>query len=583
MRNRAGGIGWVFAVAATGLLFVVLSLLGTVLGSVGDTATMGSFTLKNYWQLALAPDLVEVLLNTVMLGLGSIAVMLVFSLPICWLLARTDFPWKGTMMTLLTAKLAVPGFITAMAYVWLFNPNSGIANKMFGATGIGATPVFDVYSLTWICFLQGLVLTPACVFMMLPAFLNMGSILEEAAWVNGVSRLRAYRRIIVPLLAPGVLAATLFFFVVAVEIFDFVGPIGMPARLGVLSVWIYDALHPTAGVPDYGFAAAAGMLLFVVAGFAIAFYIRCLRQAQRYAVVTGKGQAFTPVPLGRWRWAALAFVGAWVVLAFLIPVAALVWVATVPFLQPPSAQALASVNLVSFRHALSYLGAPLQNTLVVMAGSVVLAVAWSTCISWVVTRSRSRLARWVDAIVFLSLAVPSMVAAVAFQYAGMALHQWLPLYGTVWLIAIAMATRMLAFCTRTINGPALQIHVELDEAAYVSGVSRMRSFRRVFLPIIAPAMLYSGVMVAMLAARDLTLPLMMNTGKSPLVSTLIYDLQTGGDFNVAAAIGLYMIAMLLLLVAVAHAIARLGTTGRRPGRGALAGRLLRRGVAARPA
>ncbi len=99
-----------------------------------------------------------------------------------------------------------------------------------------------------------------------------------------------------------------------------------------------------------------------------------------------------------------------------------------------------------------------------------------------VTRSRARFATWVDAVVFLSPAGPSLVAAVAFQMLGIALHQWVPLYGTIWLIAIAMSVRMLAFCTRTVNGAALQIHAELDEAAYASGVSRFVTFRRVFLP-----------------------------------------------------------------------------------------------------
>jgi iron(III) transport system permease protein len=193
-----------------------------------------------------------------------------------------------------------------------------------------------------------------------------------------------------------------------------------------------------------------------------------------------------------------------------------------------------------------------------MGTSVALALIWSATVSWVVTRSRTRVARWVDAVVFLSPAVPSMVAAVAFQMLGIALHKWLPLYGTIWLIAIAMSTRMLAFCTRTVNGAALQIHAELDEAAYASGVSPFVAFRRVFLPIVAPALFYAAIMVGMLSARELTLPLMINTGHAPLVSTLIFDLQTNGNFGAAAAVGLYMIVVLLALVFAARRLTGIG-------------------------
>jgi iron(III) transport system permease protein len=197
-----------------------------------------------------------------------------------------------------------------------------------------------------------------------------------------------------------------------------------------------------------------------------------------------------------------------------------------------------------------------------MAGAVILAVTWSASVSWIVTRSRTRLARWVDAIVFLSPAVPTMVAAVAFQMMGMSIHRWIPLYGSIWLIAIAMGTRMLAFGTRTVNAAALQIHAELDEAAYASGVSRLVTFRRVFLPIVMPALFYAALMVGMLAARELTLPLMINTGYAPLVSTLIFDLQTNGDFAGAAAVGIYMIAILLALVLVARKMSGATDAGR---------------------
>jgi iron(III) transport system permease protein len=350
----------------------------------------------------------------------------------------------------------------------------------------------------------------------------------------------------------------LFFFVVAIEVFDFVGLIGMPGRIEVLSLWIYDATHPVTDVPDYGFAGAVGMVMFALSGVAIAFYVRFLRESQRYAVLRGKSRHVEPIRLGGWRWAAVAFVGLWLFLAFVIPVVTLVWVSLVPFLQPPSGRALSAMTIRNYGFALNYLGDPLSNTLIVMGASVVLALVWSASVSWVVTKSRARVARWVDAVVFLSPAVPSMVAAVAFQMVGIAVHKWLPLYGTIWLITIAMSTRMLSFCTRTVNGAALQIHAELDEAAYASGISPFVAFRRVFLPIVAPALLYAAIMVGMLAARELTLPLMINTGHAPLVSTLIFELQTNGSFGAAAAVGLYMIAILLALVFAARRLTGIG-------------------------
>jgi len=561
VRRSISGIGWVYFIAFVGLAFILISLLGNVVGSFSIEGDIGTFTLSNYVDLFTDEELGPVVLRTLVLGLGSVAVMMFFSFPFAWLITRTDFPWKGALFTLLTAKLAIPGFITAMAYVWLFNPSSGLINHMFGATGIGVEPIFNVYQLSWICFLQGIVLTPACVFMMLPAFRNMDASLEEAAWVSGVSRLETIRRVVLPLLAPGVLAATLFFFVISIEIFDIVALIGMPGEIEVLVIWIFDAMHPVMGIPNFGLAGAIGMLLFALCGVAILFYIRMLRQANRFAVVGGKARRFSPLPLGRWKWPSAAFVGLWVLAAVVLPVITLIWVALVPYMQPFSVKALESVSLISFKDALTYMGGPLRNTVIIMVGAIIISIVLAVSLSWLLTRSRSRAAHWADGLVFLSPAVPTMVAAVAFQFMGISLYSWVPLYGTIWLIAIAMGVRMLAYCTRTMNASSIQIHFELDEVARTSGVSQLVSFRWIFIPIMMPAIFYSALMVGMLAARDLTIPLVMNTGKAATISTLVFDLQSNGDQNAAGAISLYMIVLLALLAVTAHKMTGMSELG----------------------
>ena len=561
LANKSLGIGWIYGMSFFGLTLVIISLMGNAVGSFVESGEIGRFTLSNYAEVIGDRDFVPVLGRTMVLGVGSVAVVILFSFPFAWLLARTDFRWKGALFTLLTAKLAIPGFITAMAYVWLFNPTAGIINKMLGATGVGGAAAFDVYQMTWICFLQGVVLTPGATFLMLPAFRNMDGSLEEAAWVSGVSKFRTIRRVVLPLLMPGVFAVALFFFVVSIEIFDIVAIIGMPAKLDVLTIWIYDAMNPNLGLPNIGFAGATGMLLFAMCAVAIAIYIRFLRQAERFAVIGGKSRRFVPQPLGKWQWVAAAFVGFWVLAGVVIPVLALIWVALVPYMQGFSVSAVGQMNTEGFSEALTYIGDPLVNTLLVMVGAVILSASLSICISWLVTRSQSKAVRLSDGLVFLAPAVPTIVMGVAFQYAGIAAYHWLPLYGTIWLVALAMGTRFLAYCTRTMNAASLQIQYTLDEAALASGVTKLAAFRRIFLPLMFPAIFYSAMLVGMLAARDLTLPLIMLTGETYTISTLIFDLQESGANNEAAALSIYMILLLVILAVIAHRVSGMSEHG----------------------
>lgn len=552
MQGRSFGIGWVYLLAGIGLFLVCISVFGNVITSFSEEGDVDKFSLANYYELFDQDTLGSVTGRTILLGFGTVFWMFLFSFPFAWLLARTDFRFRTGLFSLLTAKLAIPGFITAMSYVWLFNPTSGLVNQFFGMTKFNGGALFDVYQLGWICFLQGIVLVPGGVFMMLPAFRNLDASLEEAAWVSGVSKAHTIRRIVLPLLGPSMVAVSIFYFVIGVEMFDFVAIIGMPGD--VLVMWIYDAIAESDGPPNLGFAGAAGVVLFAICGGAIVFYARFLRQAKKYAVVGGKVRATAPQPLGELRWAAYGCVGFWLVATIIVPVITIIWVALVPFFQPPSIAALESVSLSSFSDALEWIGEPLKNTLILMVGSVVIAASLATSITWLVTRSQNGMAHWADSIVFLAPAVPTIVTGVAFQFLGIAIFHWLPLFGTIWLVAIAMGTRMLAYCTRTMNATSLQIQFELDEAAYASGVSKLDTFRRIFLPLMAPAIFYSALMVGMLAARDLTLPLVMNTGNSEVVATLIFNLQTNGEQNAAAAVALYMIVVLVLLALFARRI-----------------------------
>jgi iron(III) transport system permease protein len=547
---RAFGIGWVYLLAGVGLFLVFISVFGNIITSFSEEGDVDRYSMANYVELLSQETLGSVAGRTVLLGFGTVFWMFLFSFPFAWLLARTDFRYRTGLFTLLTAKLAIPGFITAMSYVWLFNPTSGLVNQLFEMTKFNGGALFDVYQLSWVCFLQGIVLVPGGVFMMLPAFRNLDSSLEEAAWVSGVSKASTIQRVVLPLLAPSMIAVSIFYFVIGVEMFDFVAIIGMPGD--VLVLWIYDAIAESDGPPNLGFAGAAGVLLFAICGGAIMFYARYLKQAKKYAVVGGKVRASAPQPLGRLRWAAYCCVGFWLMASIVVPVITIIWVALVPFFQPPSIAALQSVSLASFADALSWIGEPLKNTLILMVGSVIIAASLAISITWLVTRSQHGSARWVDSIVFLAPAVPTIVTGVAFQFLGIAIYHWLPIFGTIWLVAIAMGTRMLAYCTRTMNATSLQIQFELDEAAYVSGVSKLDTFRRIFLPLMAPAIFYSALMVGMIAARDLTLPLVMNTGNSEVVSTLIFNLQTNGEQNAAAAVAIYMIIVLVLLALFAR-------------------------------
>ena len=118
-------------------------------------------------------------------------------------------------------------------------------------------------------------------------------------------------------------------------------------------------------------------------------------------------------------------------------------------------------------------------------------------------------------------------------------------------MVIAFVTTYLAFGTRTTNAAMFQLHKELEEAAQISGASRLLSFRAIVIPLILPAMLNVFIWVVAQSMRELSAALMLRTSRSVVISTLIWEFWSeDSEITSAAVLGVMMILMLLVITVV---------------------------------
>jgi iron(III) transport system permease protein len=126
----------------------------------------------------------------------------------------------------------------------------------------------------------------------------------------------------------------------------------------------------------------------------------------------------------------------------------------------------------------------------------------------------------------------------------------LPIYGTVWLIGLVYILARMAFATRAFNGALLQVHRELEEAAFVSGLSTVRTAWRVLLPILRPTVLSVWIWSALLIYRELTVAAFLVSQENITLPAVVWSFWMAGGRNMAAAVTLVMIAMLAPLLGV---------------------------------
>ena len=385
------------------------------------------------------------------------------------------------------------------------------------------------------------------------AFRTFDANWEEQSFICGRGRLATLFSITLPMLKPALLAAALFFTVVSMETFDIPVTLGLTSHVQVVSTQIYWSTHPESGkLPDYGLASALAIFLVAIAFLMIHLYHRATRNAKAFVTITSRGYRPRRISLGGWRWPLFALAMIFIFFAVILPLFILVWRSMLRFYQYPSAASWNALNLNAYRNIFNDPDIPkvLWNTfnmsvLAAFATTVLAAAtAWQVARGSVAKRWRERL----NTLAFFPQSLPSIVVGLALIF----IYLWLPIpvYGTLWIIGIAMVTRYLAYSVGTLVAAQMQISTELEEASRIAGAGRARTYARIVFPLVFPAMVAAFLWVLIHIVRELGLSLMLYTLQSQVLSTKIWLLWENGRVADACATGVMTVIALFLLLSL---------------------------------
>jgi iron(III) transport system permease protein len=554
LRLRTSPVFLGLAILPMLVIVILVSVLVWISFQTGIVGTPNaSYTLHNYVEILGERFVLKVLWNTVVFTLATTATALVLGLPIAWLTERTSLPGKGLVYTIMTLGLLIPGIYTAMGWTFIAHVRIGLLNRWLMDTFSLAEGPINIATPVGMGFVQGLNLTPLAFILTAQMFRAMNPALEEAAKIHGMSFLGTARRITLPLAFPAILAATIYMLTIGIATFDVPAIIGLGNRIYMLSTYVYlKANPPDSGIPQYGITAALGTLMIGVALLLTWWYSQVLRQGHRYQVITGKGYRPQLIQLGNWAILAWVFIALYFVASKLTPLLLIAYAAFVPYLAPPSYEMLGKMTLAGFYNLnwdLFWRG--LHNTLLLVVTVPLVTLLLAFSISWLIVRSRHRLRYALEFGAFLPHALPEVILAIgALLLALFVLQGIVPLYGSVWLIAIVYVISRLAFATRALNSSLLQIHKELEEAAYTAGLSPVRTSWRILVPLLRPTLMSVWIWSAILVYRELTVAVFLISQDSVTLPAVIWSYWFSGAINQAAAVTLLMTLALTPLILV---------------------------------
>ncbi len=506
------------------------------------------YGLENWVRAFSDPGTLSALWMSFLLSIVHLIPAMILSVLVAWLIARTDMQLGNTIEFLCWFAYFVPDFPLTLAWILLLDPNFGFLNTLARVLPFVEGPLFNPYSfwgIVWVHLATGGIWFK--VMLLTPIFRRLGAGLEEAARVAGANTFTTLRRVTLPVLSPMILAIAALSFIRGLESFNTELLLGTPVGIYVYATRIYDYTRQEPSA--FGEATALGSVFLLVLALLAFFYQRHLR-GKSFAVVTGQGYSTMRVKLGRWRYLALGGCLLYFAVMMALPLAFLVvgsFMRRYGFFNISTPFTLAHWQNL-FSDPIFLLS--LKNSLIIASMTAVAGILLYSTVAYLIVSRRVHTAQLLDLFCWLPWVVPGILMSLGLLWIFLATPLRSVLYGTVWGIALALTIKDSPVSTQAFKAAFLQLGPELEEAARVSGASWGYTYRRILLPLVASIAATVGLLNFGSALTSISTPVLLYSAQSRPLSILLMEYSFTGELERAAALGLFITAIICLMMLV---------------------------------
>jgi len=527
---------------------VVMLVLGSFSEGLG---AFGSFTLDKYVQSYTDPELLDIIVNTVIFTICSAVVATLLALFLAYLNTRTNIPFKFLFRIISIIPMMIPHILFCVSWVLLLNPSNGLINLFLKEVFQLENSLFNIYTLPGMILVEGLLDLPIAYLILAPALAAFDVSLEESSKVCGASNLKTLIRVTLPVLRPAILASFILVIVRSLASFAVPSVIGMPGRIYVLATHIYRIIA-TGFAADYGMAAAVGMSAMATSIALIYVYRHLTSESEKYVTISSRGYRPTLIDLKGAKLPLFVVVGAISFILIVLPVIVLFYTSLVPYSMVPSAKAF---SLMSWKNWLDVIHDPIsllsvKNSVFLGVVGATLGVILSIFVSYVIVKVRSTSSGILESLSFLSFSFPGIVVGVGFMW----FFVQTPLYATIWSLLIGYIATYLPYGIRPLTSAFVQIHSHLEESSRVCGAGTLYTLRRIVIPLLIPGIVSGWILMATMYVRELTLSVVLSRPGTEVLAVQIFRFAEDGLWGKLSALGIMMIFISTGLVIAATLI-----------------------------
>jgi len=530
--------------AALALAFLMALPLGW-LAWVSVSSETGGATLVHYRDVFRDPALSKAMWNTIVLafwvGLTSVAL----GAPLAWLTARTDLPGKGALRALVMASFVTPPFLGAFAWVMLAGPNAGLLNTLWRSWTGASRPLVNIFTMPGLVFVVTIYTFPYVYIMIANTLALIASDLEEAAAIHGAGRLTVALTVTLPMVLPAVVSGFILAVLQALALFGSPAILALPAGFHTITTQIWSFFHYP---PKIEQAAAFSLPLLLATALLLLVQKRLLGR-RGYASVGGKGGQRRLIPLGAWRWPALAGCLLVMACAIFLPYGVLAKAAfSRAWAQPLT---WSNTTLGNFTFTFFEYGATRAAIVNTLELGLLTASVGAVLVALLAYVSNRKLIVGHQVVTFLALApivIPGVVLAVALFIAYT--RPPLVLYGTLAILFVAYLTKEMPTGYAQSDATFRGIPADLEDAGRILGAGRLRILRDVTAPLARSGIIAAWCFIFIGVIRELSASIILFTPNTQVMSVVIFDLKEEGQFGAIAVLGLVMLALTFATVAI---------------------------------
>jgi iron(III) transport system permease protein len=420
-----------------------------------------------------------------------------------------------------------------------------LLNDWFGFT----LPIME--GLNGVIFGEAIHYFPFILMNLTVALRNIDGAMEEAAMNLGCKGWRLFWRVIFPLGLPGFVAGASLVFV---KVFDDLGTPLVMGQTNMLAPQAYLRITQVGLEDPMGYVISVIMIVFSIAAMVIS--ARSLKGRDFSTLQKGgasiQRRRLSPIE------GAMAYL--WIGVILLITLSPHLGVLLLSFAQVWSFSPLPDAyTLEHYATVFQDSSGMIRNTLIYCGLAAGLDVVLGVTIAYLILRTRLPARQWLDWIATASLAVPGIVLAIGFMrlFKGVTVPGTDVLLTSTWLaIMLAYAVRRLPYALRSCMAALQQVHISLEEAAESLGATKMRSIRRVLVPLMTGGILAGFVTSFITAAVELSATIMLVSADSqaPMSYGIYLYMQSVAGRGPGAALGVLAILVVAVGTYLSHVV-----------------------------